>query len=95
MKWPAYTGLAVPAHPRTALWWQQREQCQRCARSVTEGDTTNGRRTQATAAGGLRCSAATKRIGGAGSRAVAVYCIDARDEGGRCGPEAKLFEAAP
>jgi hypothetical protein len=46
------------------------------------------------AAGGERCSAARYRIGLAGKsgRTIDAYCIDARDDVSRCGPDAALFK---
>ena len=63
--------LAV--HPRTELWWEQREQCWICI-NATRTDTM------------LTCDAVA-RDGNNFDRT----CISARDEGGPCGPSAKLF----
>jgi hypothetical protein len=66
-------------HPATALWWQQREQCERCQHcTLREGYEGEGV---------MRCK--MLRQGGAGG---AGYCIDARDEEGPCGPNARLFQ---
>lgn len=93
--WPRYTGVSVPVHPRTLLWWEQREQCVRCLRSHQDGDATNGcARTHFGDAAGLRCSEVRRHIGGgnAAGRNIDVYCIDARSEGALCGPDARLFK---
>ena len=85
----------LSVHPRTELWWAQREQCQRCAHMSEDGDTTNGLRKSGTLAGGMRCLQAARRIGGGAmhwGRSISIYCIDARDETGKCGPDAKLFK---
>jgi hypothetical protein len=73
----------LTVHPATALWWQQREQCLRCANSVA-GAGHEGE-------GVLRCTAV--RIAPRRSRpTLGAYCIDAR--AGACGPEATLFQEA-
>jgi hypothetical protein len=67
-------------HPRTALWWQQREQCRRCEHHLE---------TQfAGKAGGQESCAVSVD----GSRLLP--CIDAREEGGVCGPRARFFKEA-
>lgn len=69
-------------HPATALWWEQRPTCERCAhvRVKIEGHKD---RTQV-----LRCNVVRNPVG----RQFQSYCIDAR--AGACGPEAKLFKEA-
>lgn len=67
-------------HPRTELWWTQRSTCDQCAhcdRRVSKHKET---------AYPYRCT-----IGKADKRKK-VYCIDMRDEGQPCGPDAKLFQ---
>lgn len=68
-------------HPATALWWDQREQCARCAHvdRKLEGhkDVTEV----------LRCKVTPVKVG----RQPWAYCIDARSTG-ECGLEAKLFQ---
>jgi hypothetical protein len=67
-------------HPATTLWWEQREQCLRCANVICrlEGDKEI---TQV-----MRCKAVRTAVG----RKDHAYCIDARI--GLCGPEATLFK---
>jgi hypothetical protein len=72
----------LTVHPRTRQWWQQREQCLRCAHCVREPqgcrDKTNL---------GMRCGLASRGL-------HSDACISARDEGAACGPDAKLFKEA-
>lgn len=68
----------LTVHPRTALWWEQRETCKKCVHFRKRAD------------GALSCTA----IGGGGGTGLNggdAACISARDEGQRCGPDAKLF----
>ena len=68
-------------HPRTALWWEQREVCRRC---VNQAETPLTRKANnGVAGGGMTCSAA----------AHTDSCISARDAGAACGPDARLFKA--
>lgn len=82
----------LTVHPRTALWWQEREQCAICKHSHSEGDLTHGRRTSKTPVTdpGMRCSGTIVQTHGRGRR-IDAFCIDAREEGQRCGPNATLF----
>jgi len=75
----------LTVHPRTVLWWEQREkcdQCQHCVRTPTK--TTKGNRV---ATHPHRCG-----ITPAGGPTGIAYCIDAREPTGDCGPKAKLFQ---
>jgi hypothetical protein len=65
-------------HPATALWWTQRPQCEACANVHKLVDQTVV----------LRCRKVRSK---SGSHPFA-YCIDARLEGSRCGPDATLFD---
>jgi len=76
-------------HPRTVLWFAQRGKCERCVNSHQDGDRTSGKRTHGGMVGGMRCSAAKDEKS---RRATDAYCIDAREEGAKCGPGAKLFK---
>lgn len=63
-------------HPRTALWWQQRETCRSCKHlSRRVGNSA------------WVCSLAHGRVPGG-----LLCCIDARDPAGVCGPGASLFK---
>jgi hypothetical protein len=73
----------LTVHPRTALWWQQREQCATC-RWQREKPQNHEKRN----GGGLACDAAPGK-GWYG----AFSCISARDEGSPCGPDARLWQA--
>ena len=70
----------LTVHPATELWWQQREQCLRCAnvdrRLEGQKDLSEV----------LRCKVVRTPAG----RKEWAYCIDAR--AGACGPEATLFQ---
>lgn len=76
-------------HERTALWHQQREKCRACANLETEE-----------MARVMRCKLvpiatedqrASNMFAG---RGLTAYCIDAREPGAACGPDAKLFTPA-
>lgn len=71
-------------HPRTALWWQQREQCLKCKH--LEVVKARGR----ISGGQWSC----RGVGGGGGDNGSTACINAREEGMPCGPDANLFEAA-
>lgn len=71
-------------HPRTVLWFEQRETCARCANHLLIGTTE------------MRCKVAPMLVSGGLAKAHAargtfIYCIDAREPEGACGPDAKLF----
>lgn len=80
-------------HPRTALWHRQRAQCERCAHLREYRNSRDG-------PGGMRCAAAPSyaqqdRIAhGRRPSELWDYCIDAREPGGVCGPDAQLFQSA-
>lgn len=75
-------------HPATAVWWSQRDQCAGCAHMVESPGALRG---------GMRCTVSplgceTQRARAYETRQiVGMYCIDARAEGGPCGPSAGLF----
>jgi hypothetical protein len=73
-------------HSRTRRWWQERETCRACVHYVFGVDKHGS--------GGERCAAVRVRVGltGRSGRTLNQYCIDARDEGARCGPNATLFK---
>lgn len=64
-------------HPATLKWWTQRSKCEECAHSRASPDHH-----------GLVCRGSPR----VGRGAYPLYCIDARDEKQRCGPDAKLFK---
>ena len=78
-------------HPATAAWWEQRERCESCRWcSLREGNDGEGM---------MICLAAPqpdehvrRMLAARRSHAVHLYCIDARDESGPCGPDAKLHQ---
>jgi hypothetical protein len=72
----------LSVHPATKLWWEQREQCQRCAH-VDKRLEGHKELTEV-----LRCKVTPVTVG----RQPWAYCIDARAKGRECGPEAKLFK---
>lgn len=69
-------------HPRTELWFRQKHTCLACDhcanREVKSGDAS---------ARVMRCKL-TKGVGAA----IHGYCIDARDTGQPCGPDARNFK---
>lgn len=69
----------LEVHPRTRLWWQQREQCAKCTHLVRRPGRTE-----------WQCKAGNKPRD---VRSVRWYrsCHDAREEGSQCGPNAVLF----
>ena len=87
----------------TALWWEQRETCRRCAHHSHEISSLRAQ------SYGERCLATQMREvfaspeytpvhvplkytrRGRHLTGVAAYCIDARLPGTPCGPEARLF----
>lgn len=64
-------------------WETQREKCATCKHCLVQNDARQDR--QGTI---MRCAASPVR-----GRGRFAYCIDARD-GGKCGDEATLYEAA-
>jgi hypothetical protein len=76
------------AHPRTALWQRQRAQCAGCAHLI---DAPLPLQHQA-----MRCAAVPVPQRQGRPRAHdPEFCIDAREEGAACGPDAVLFTPAP
>ena len=71
-------------HPRTLLWWREREQCRRCVhyRERAAAGVRNQRRTPLQS-----CMAQPK------ARRYPWACIEMRDEGSPCGPLGLLFVA--
>jgi hypothetical protein len=67
-------------HPRTALWWIEREQCRRCSFHRSDGHAD-------------ACDHPRAIIGAGRARAGngGATCISVRDEGGACGPAGRLF----
>lgn len=65
-------------HPRTALWWEQREQCRVCSQHAKVGRSEDV------------CLLPGNNIKGKG-RTPGVPCITSRDEGSPCGPGAARF----
>lgn len=70
----------LQVHPRTRLWWAQRETCRTCVhyRQERSGERQSGSTLLEHCAAGLR-----------GKHLTA--CIEMRDEGQRCGTEALLY----
>ena len=85
----------LSVHPRTELWWTQREQCRNCVHMSEDGDTTQGRHHSGRGLPrGMRCLKLEGNIGSGSyqGRSISIYCIDARDETGKCGPSGALFK---
>lgn len=86
------------ARERDALWKVEREQCRACAHywGVQMTHDSHG----ATRGGGERCRGVRPmpqvvgmvRKGRMTTGRQYRYCIDVREEGAPCGPEAKLFK---
>lgn len=80
----------LSVHPATAAWWGQRERCESCRHcAVSYG--LDGHRI-------MRCAVSQhkdpvlRRLYAGRATDMRVYCIDARAEGGDCGPDARLYE---
>lgn len=84
MRWPTYTGATIPVHPRTALWFKQREQCDRCRHTATRAHRKGNGTTVSSGGGSMACVL---------GRGPDQSCMSMRDAGSRCGPDARLFEA--
>lgn len=69
-------------HQRTLRWWQEREQCRRCAH-YRERASASKRHLERTP---LQWCAAETR-----GRRYPWACIEMRDEGSPCGPHGALF----
>lgn len=74
----------LKVHPRTELWWKQREKCMRCenfrhrpARSSGNGSGSGQ---------GMSCAVVNHGL-------LPASCIQAREEGSKCGPHGLLFVA--
>ena len=65
-------------HPATALWWEQREKCEKCVHLNRQSYA-------------IRCTKTTS-IDDFRKSVSYAYCIDARLEGAPCGPNAALFK---
>jgi hypothetical protein len=72
----------LTVHPRTLLWWRQREQCATCAHLVETPENVRSK-----SGGGMQCGVVR-----AYSPSGLASCISARDEGQACGPDAVLWE---
>lgn len=67
-------------HPRTALWFEQREQCWLCAHLEWSGPGGSS---------SMSCGVVPKSD--EHGRVTDRTCISARDVGGACGPGATVF----
>ena len=70
-------------HPATALWWEQRKQCEGCKHLDAQPDPGLQSSDQIV----MRCKLTPTR-----ETEVFAYCIDARLPGAPCGPGARLYE---
>lgn len=80
----------LTVHPRTALWWAEREQCRQCKHHsyVPHVGLGTSKRDGGGGTGcGERCALAPSN---GKTLSPGSSCIQAREE--RCGPEARLFE---
>lgn len=73
-------------HPRTALWWEQREQCSKC-KHLERVDIKQRRASWGQSGGQMSCLAT-------GTAEKRIPCITAREDSMVCGPEARRFEEA-
>lgn len=69
----------LKVHPATALWWQQRDLCRRCA---NYRETPSESRTKMSVT--QRCALRPNHRGG---------CVEMRAMGAPCGPRGALFVA--
>lgn len=67
----------MTVHPATEAWWARRKMCKACKHLDDNGGVMTCRKTVSNLPGRRRLE----------------YCIDARSEGGACGPDAVLFKA--
>lgn len=79
----------LTVHPRTALWFKQREQCKTCKHVSIE--LIERRRDCGEQSTTMRCTASPRYV----HSSQHPYCIDAREPGKSCGPDAVLFTPAP
>lgn len=75
-------------HPRTVLWWVQREQCRRCERFREVHIAATHRSAEHTV---MHCEVGAPIVRRNG-RTDYSACIDMRDENSACGPAALLFQ---
>ena len=81
----------LSVHPATLAWWQQRQQCQQCKHcAVSYGQ--DGQAIMRCAVSQHKDPLVRRMHAGRTMSDMRIYCIDARDEGGDCGPDAKLWE---
>jgi len=73
----------LSVHPRTLLWWQQREQCRKCKHHWFKPEKPGSGHSGS--GGGEYCEATRYSHD--------KTCVSARDTD--CGSEAALFEAKP
>jgi hypothetical protein len=78
----------LTTHPRTVLWWEQREQCRGCAHAIIEEVERRAGFNETSTT--MRCAALEPYP----HTRTQPYCIDARDPGKPCGPKAVLFTPA-
>ena len=76
----------LEVHPATQAWWGRREKCESCRHLTRRLHARDEVQHEA-----MRCRAALKSPR-ASRPSLGIYCIDARDEDGPCGPEARLYE---
>lgn len=81
-----YNDFTKP-HPRTVLWFKERETCKQCRNCVvnpiTEGSAGRNK------GGGWHCIKTRNNKSGPNPHQA---CIAAREPGMPCGPDAKLFQ---
>lgn len=91
MNSPRLDPTFLTLHPATALWWEQRKQCERCKHVDARSDTNK----QSVGQTVLRCKLfpTQDKVTGLLRGAQALgYCIDARMKNNPCGPDARLFK---
>lgn len=84
----------LSVHPATLAWWDQREQCERCAHMHLSAGAHNEAVARCWVAPRTQYGLSVERMHSARG-IVHVYCIDARSPDGACGPDAKLFAPIP
>lgn len=87
----------LKVHPRTAEWLKQREKCFHCSNLIFDKNKPSMRCAAFAVAPEFKPTATPAYREGMAKalaeRDVKMYCIDARELDGPCGPEARSFSA--
>lgn len=80
----------LKVHPATQAWWDLRPSCEGCG-NMLRGDDRGMRCAMSSP---LKPHLAAAKFARPQARHLPGYCIDARDVGGVCGPQANHFKRA-